>query len=261
VGSSGPSLISLSTHVHDIDPNAVQLWNNPYALAAFWSLISMVIVAIIITVYYAYTKNYFCKCCTRWVSHFAFYPTLPFTVLTKSLYGNWWDHIDQNVYLGCVPLQCRGHVQTLNDLGVKAVVNVMDEYVGPVDAYEALSMEQLYLPTLDHYEPSVHDMTMAVDFINKYVHEGSGVYVHCKGGHGRSAAVVFCWLVQSKQMTMDEAQDYLSCRRLVRRKLYQQANVNQYCSQFSWSGAIAPVRPAGRDSSTPSFNTSDRLME
>ena len=65
----------------------------------------------------------------------------------------------------------------------------MDEWIGPVKAYRKYGIQQLYLPTVDHVEPSVEDMHRAVEFIRRIRNEGDqrGVLIHCKGGHGRSA--------------------------------------------------------------------------
>jgi atypical dual specificity phosphatase len=71
---------------------------------------------------------------------------------------------------------------------VGGVINLMDEWRGPTAAYEKLGIEQLYVPTVDHVEPSVGDMARAVAFIRRIRQTGQpGVFIHCKGGHGRSA--------------------------------------------------------------------------
>ena len=72
---------------------------------------------------------------------------------------------------------------------VGGVVNLMDEWKGPVAAYQKYGIQQLYLPTVDHVEPSVSDMQRAVNFIRRIrsQQENNAVFIHCKGGHGRSA--------------------------------------------------------------------------
>ena len=74
------------------------------------------------------------------------------------------------------------------------VVNLMDEWKGPVAAYQKYGIQQLYLPTVDHVEPSVSDMQRAVNFIRRIrsQKENNAVFIHCKGGHGRSAVSLFC---------------------------------------------------------------------
>ena len=73
------------------------------------------------------------------------------------------------------------------------MINLQDEWKGPVKAYAKYGIEQLRLPTIDHVEPTVDDMERAVAFIRRVRataderrSEQRGVLIHCKGGHGRS---------------------------------------------------------------------------
>jgi hypothetical protein len=43
-------------------------------------------------------------------------------------------------------------------LQVRGVINMCDEYGGPIKKYEQLGMQQLRLRTVDHFEPSVNDL-------------------------------------------------------------------------------------------------------
>lgn len=99
------------------------------------------------------------------------------------------------VYLGCAPISFLGHPQQLAELGVCGVVNMCDEYAGPIDAYKKLKIRQLRLPTVDHFEPSLSQMQEAVAFIESYRKRGEKVYVHCKAGHGRAASIALVWLM------------------------------------------------------------------
>jgi atypical dual specificity phosphatase len=40
----------------------------------------------------------------------------------------------------------------------------------------------LYLPTVDHLEPTVEDMRKAVHFIEQHVQQGRKVLIHCMAG-------------------------------------------------------------------------------
>jgi len=85
-------------------------------------------------------------------------------------------------YLGVRP-------HRLYDSGVRGIINLCDEYRGPTHAYGALGMEELWLPTVDHFEPSLASLKAGVAFISRFKERNRQVYVHCKAGHGRSAAV------------------------------------------------------------------------
>ena len=43
-------------------------------------------------------------------------------------------------------------------LQVRGVINLCDEYAGPVKKYKTLGIQQLHLKTVDHFEPSVKDL-------------------------------------------------------------------------------------------------------
>jgi hypothetical protein len=47
---------------------------------------------------------------------------------------------------------------------VRGVVNLCEEYKGPQRKYEELGIEELHLPTTDHFEPSVKDLIVSVCF-------------------------------------------------------------------------------------------------
>jgi atypical dual specificity phosphatase len=175
-----------------------------------------------------------------WVSRVLFYPTLPITVLRR-LGTSWETVIDDTVLLGGVPLW--GRLQALHrDHDVRAVVNLCQEYAGPsLEFYRRVGIERvLYLPTTDHFEPSITDLERAVAFIAECRALNQRVYVHCRAGHGRSAAIVLCWLwFQQQQQPSFKTTSPLQqlqqlnqelCRlRHVRRTLWKQPNVQQYC--------------------------------
>ena len=153
-------------------------------------------------------------------------------------------------------------------------------------------MEELQLPTTDHFEPSVGDLIKAVRFIQKYkdyndqhaahhrhaggqnycndydddydgeekketdpllqqyndninisdnendplaataATQGGRVYIHCRAGHGRSAAVVYVWLLSQENdvenIDMKALNEKLSSLRNVRKTLWKQPNLNKF---------------------------------
>lgn len=188
-------------------------------------------------VYVLFAKKYLPKSVARVVARIYFYPMLPVNLAYAWLTsrGNWWDSFalpDDSkgpaLLLGSVPVTWKGHVDQLHALGVKAVVNLCDEYEGPTREYLVHSIEQLHLPTIDHEEPTVEDIHQAMAFIRRHRELGHGVYIHCKGGHGRSAAVAFCWLLSECNMSPQEAQEFLLSKRRVRRTLASQPNILQF---------------------------------
>jgi len=107
------------------------------------------------------------------------------------------------------------------------------EYNGPTVAYSALGITQLHLPTVDHFEPSVESMGKAVKFIKEHQTRGEKVYVHCKAGHGRAAAITLCWMLnESPEVTAEEANALLHSKRKVRQTLWKQQNVQAFKAQL-----------------------------
>eukprot|EP01132_Coremiostelium_polycephalum_P000991 gene991-1257_t len=174
----------------------------------------------------------------RYLGRFHYYLTLPLNSI--SLYvgfrGNLLDAIDEYVYLGSMPMFWNVKVLVKND--IQAVVNLCDEYDGPLSEYSKHSIDQLHLPVVDHYEPSVQEIRQAIQFIEDKVSKRHRVFVHCKAGRGRSAAIIICWIAYSQKISLERAQRLLVEKRsLVRKSLYKQKNVlafyNHYCKHQS----------------------------
>ncbi len=163
------------------------------------------------------------------VAKAVFWPTYLWNILLGRVlkHRRWWDYVDEGVILGARPM-----TQDLANLykeGVRAVVNMCQEYPGPVADYKKLGIEQLWLPTVDFQHPSMEHVSQGVDFIQQVVERGEKVYVHCKAGRARSATVVLCWLVKHRRMTIDEAQALLLVKRPhVHAKLTERNVVKEY---------------------------------
>mmetsp|Transcript_5539 Transcript_5539/g.11478 ORF Transcript_5539/g.11478 Transcript_5539/m.11478 type:complete len:432 (+) Transcript_5539:93-1388(+) len=181
-----------------------------------------------ITLYVLNQKHMLPKPMGIWVSKLLFWPTLPITLSRRI--GKWTTVVDETVVIGGAPFGFMGYPERLAEkFGVKGVVNMCDEYHGPVSSYRKLGIEHLRLPTVDHFEPSVDDLKRAVSFIQKHESQGSKVYVHCRAGHGRSAAAVFAWLLYKEPLAdpMD-LNEKLCAMRDVRKNLWKQPNINTF---------------------------------
>lgn len=91
------------------------------------------------------------------VSKTLFWPTLPITVSRRI--GSWSTVIDDTVVMGGAPFGFANIPEHLHEeYGVRGVINMCEEYPGPVSKYKRLGIKELWLPTVDHFEPSVHDL-------------------------------------------------------------------------------------------------------
>lgn len=121
------------------------------------------------------------------------------------------------------------HVPQLHALHIRRVLNMQDENSGPTAAYTAHGMEQLHLPVVDHHEPTLEQIGRGVRFIEQAQRDGVGVYIHCQGGHGRSAAIVFAWMcVMEQHKTPQRHNTELDSVWRVRKTLHHQPHVNSF---------------------------------
>ncbi|MFQ5787887.1 MAG: dual specificity protein phosphatase family protein [Thermodesulfobacteriota bacterium] len=166
----------------------------------------------------------------RWIyARILFYPTLVFNMFLSRVIGirNWWDQVDEYVILGALPTQ--SDIPKLKNMGIKAVLNVCEEHAGHKEAYFAAGIEQLRLPTIDYTMPSLKTVQRGVEFIDSCVARGQKVYVHCKAGRGRSAAIVLCWLMKSKKLSAQSAMEFLLSRRPhINNQIYKRKVVSEF---------------------------------
>eukprot|EP00542_Grammatophora_oceanica_P011425 CAMPEP_0194038048 /NCGR_PEP_ID=MMETSP0009_2-20130614/10317_1 /TAXON_ID=210454 /ORGANISM="Grammatophora oceanica, Strain CCMP 410" /LENGTH=311 /DNA_ID=CAMNT_0038680419 /DNA_START=23 /DNA_END=958 /DNA_ORIENTATION=+ len=187
------------------------------------------------------------------VSKVLFWPTLPITVSRRI--GEWSTVVDDTVIVGGAPFGFAGIPEKLQkEFGVAGVINMCDEYEGPTKTYKRLGMTQLRLKTVDHFEPSVSDLKTAVGFIRKHQARGEKVYVHCRAGHGRSAAVTFAWLLYCDPVVDAKELNEEFCKmRNVRKVLWKQPNIRAFHTWLRTGGVLGKDDPVEQ---TPSSITS-----
>lgn len=181
-----------------------------------------------------------------------FYPTLPLTYARLCFlppHAGLWTRIDETVLIGAAPIGILGHPRRLRRLGVRAVINCCDEYNGP--DWSRHHIEHLHIPTVDHLEPSLADLKTAVRFIESHRRQGHRVYVHCKAGHGRSAAVAYAWLLHANygKVAPFELFEGIAARRRVRQNLWRQVNILSFYESL----------PLGNGKQTPQDTSSTRI--
>ena len=117
---------------------------------------------------------------------------------------NAWDEAAPGVLIGRM-LSDR-EAADAKDKGVTAVLDLTTEFseTGPF-----LEDEYLNVPVLDLTAPTPEQLRQCVDFMSENAKDGT-VYVHCKIGYSRSAAVVGAYLLASGAVSSaDEAMDRL----------------------------------------------------
>ena len=203
------------------------------ALNGISSVFSKLAITTVVALYILNQQHMLPRNLSGFVSKTLFYPTLPITLSRRI--NKWVTPIDDTVLLGGAPLSFFNMPQYLHKQNVKGVINMCEEYKGPLKQYAKLGIEQLHLPTTDHFEPTFEDMKSAIEFINEFKASNEKVYVHCRAGHGRSAAIALAWWMSEHDgdLTEDDVEQLnkeLCGLRNVRETLYKQPNVNRFRS-------------------------------
>jgi len=212
--------------------------------------------------YMCFQKHLLPHDCGKLVGRAYFWPCIPCTIYGNKVEfkGQWWAHVDDEpaeVLLGQAPL-FGSQLRELERMGVKAIINLCDEFKGNSRYYKKKGISLLWLRTVDHLEPTVEAMHTACSFIAHARKNGHGVYIHCKSGRGRSAAIAMAWLMYHRGMSPKQAQEHLLRQRKVRSKLWKQRNVIQFYEDIGGveAGAEADVEMGGlRRHRTISFAT------
>jgi membrane-associated phospholipid phosphatase/predicted protein tyrosine phosphatase len=119
-----------------------------------------------------------------------------------------WDEVVPGVWIGrrLSDAEAREAVRA----GVTAVLDLSDAFS---EARPFIELAYRHLPVLDLTAPTPSQLTEAVAFIDANATPGV-VFVHCKIGYSRSAAVVAAWLLSTgKATTVDEAIAMLRSKR------------------------------------------------
>ncbi|KAI8980241.1 protein-tyrosine phosphatase-like protein [Pilobolus umbonatus] len=126
----------------------------------------------------------------------------------------WYNKIDDTIILGALPtpslirkLHKEDHVDT--------IVNMCSEFPGYEMLYSILDIHQIRIKTSDFTVPSIDSIQTGIDEINrvKREHPNTMIYLHCKAGRGRSAALALCYLFYTYSLDIDEAQSILLKKR------------------------------------------------
>ncbi|ETI50154.1 hypothetical protein F441_06231 [Phytophthora nicotianae CJ01A1] len=136
----------------------------------------------------------------------------------------WWNRIEPRLILGALPLQNKSHLdQLVQGEGVKAIVtmnqpvellpNLLSTPVSPAE-WENAQVTQCFGSTGDFTPPTLETLERCVSFVHEQVDvQQNTTYVHCKAGRGRSTVVVVAFLVQYRDMKLEEAFEFVKSKR------------------------------------------------
>lgn len=122
--------------------------------------------------------------------------------------GSWWVRPDE-LLAGCYPLRYDGNVERflgLAEAQVDAVINLMEfnersttnvlcePYAHLMARMIGDSLLYHQIPIVDLCIPTREEMVYILDLIDRLLADKHKIYLHCRGGHGRTGTVVGCWL-------------------------------------------------------------------
>ena len=143
---------------------------------------------------------------------------------------NWWDEIDDYLILGAIPFS--GDIKKFREIGVSCIINLCAESEGPVNLYGDQNIQYFRIPTVDFTCPSVAGIDLGVSIIERYFEQKKIVYIHCKAGRGRSASVVYCWLVKYRNYSPQDAMAFLLTKRPhINKHIYRRIPVKRYLEE------------------------------
>lgn len=170
---------------------------------------------------------------TPLMSRLLFRPTLCWTLLkTRGLKTEeHWTAIDETLILGALPT--KRELAEFESLDIGGVINMCAEWKGHTSRYARCDIEQLHLPTPDYTSPDLTAVRNAVEFIARFAEHGRRVYCHCKAGRGRSATIALAWLMHSRPLEVQAAEELLRERRpQVNRHLANREAIRDFLSSL-----------------------------
>lgn len=138
-------------------------------------------------------------------------------------YFDWYSYVDDNLYLGAIPLEHQDIERLSEKLGIKAVVSILQKYemetstlagrpVSP-QQWRDKGVAQIILESPDFYPPSFENLDAGAAFLNTHLSQGSKCYCHCKSGKGRSASVIIAYFMKYRNEDVHTAYAKLKLKR------------------------------------------------
>nr|WP_269468654.1 diacylglycerol kinase family protein [Alteromonas sp. ASW11-130] len=140
------------------------------------------------------------------------------------------QQIDDHLFLACRLFH--NDIETLNELGVTAILDVTAEFDGlDWTAYQA-DCDYLNIPVLDHTSPTPEQLNTAINWLDQHIKDGNKVVVHCALGRGRSVLTLAAYLLaRDENLSINDAmskiQSVRSTARLNKRQLKSLTQIKQ----------------------------------
>ncbi|GAA5804283.1 hypothetical protein HPULCUR_009770 [Helicostylum pulchrum] len=145
--------------------------------------------------------------------------SLYYNKLAVNMFGfitgwSWFNRVDQYIILGALPTPSQ--IKRLHkEEKVDVVINLCSEFPGYEKLYKELNITQIRLETPDFCIPSLDSIESGINQIVTLKQQlpKSSIYLHCKAGRGRSAAIAICYLLRTYQLDLSQSQQILLKKR------------------------------------------------
>lgn len=119
------------------------------------------------------------------------------------------SQIDSQVFIGTNAC-CVDHFKMdLLDRGVTCNISLEGEMLDGAYGVDCF----LWLPTIDHTPPSLHNVLTGAAALEEMLREGRKVYIHCKNGHGRAPTFYCAFLILKRGMSFQHAWNIIKTSR------------------------------------------------
>ena len=143
---------------------------------------------------------------------------------------SWWNQIDENIILGALPLMDANHdTKLIKDNNINTVISLIYDFeyepliTTPVtkDIWKENNINFYQVKCEDFNPPSIENINISLEIIEKEISLNNKIYIHCKAGVGRSVCIIICYLSKKlKNKDFDYLYNYL-------KKIRPQINCNQ----------------------------------
>lgn len=112
-----------------------------------------------------------------------------------------YDFIIDGIYIGSNQC-CSVHLSKLLtnegiDVNISLEEDRLDQPFGVIS--------YAWIPIIDMDVPTIEQLEYGIKTLEHFVTSGHKIFVHCKNGHGRSSTLVTAYLMQSKDISFEEA--------------------------------------------------------
>lgn len=150
---------------------------------------------------------------------------------TKLTQPNWWTKIEPyNIYLGAIPLDNERHAEKIIAMGVTSILSILEDFemeewilTMPVQHTKWIEagIHVKHIKAVDFSPLTREEIKEGITFLVQESEEGHTIYVHCKAGRGRSAAIVVGFLVEKERLSLHDAISRVKAQR-------PEINLNKY---------------------------------